>query len=235
MRSAACTIVVLTIVAPMAHAQVRLTTDTGSVVETSGSAQRILEPTRALVTFAVESRAATAAQATALNGPRVRRVLAALTASRPTPDSVLVIGVSVGPNENMSRGTVVDYQARAVVRLAITALDSLGRYLDVALSSGATEVVGVVFKSDSSEAAERTAMAEAYAEAYANARVLASAAGGSLGRLLRVTTGQGYRPFDSYDLEMSGIVSAARAVPIAAQGVTVSATVSAAWRFEPRP
>src|SRR5436190_1429605 len=122
-------LILLALAAPM-QAQVRLTSDTGSVVETSGQAQLTLPPTSAVVIFAAQSRAPTAAQATALNAPRVRRLLAALSASRPTPESVLVMGVSVGPNENLDRGTVVDYQARAVVKVVIRSLDSLGRYLD---------------------------------------------------------------------------------------------------------
>jgi uncharacterized protein YggE len=232
--TAGCALLHLLTAVPL-HAQLRVSGDSESVVETSGSAQLTLQPTSAVVTFAAQSRAPSAAQATALNAPRVRRLLAALTASRPTPDSVLVVGVSVGPNENMDRGTVVDYQARAVVKVVIRTLDSLGRYLDVGLSGGATEVVGVTFRSDSAEAAQRAALAQAYAHARDNAEALAVAAGGRLGRLLRVSTGGRASFAASYELSEINISSyRGSSVPVAAQGVTVSASVNAAWRFEAR-
>ena len=188
--------------------------------------------------MAAESHAASAAQAAALNAPRVRRLLASLAAIRPTPDSVLVTAISVGPNVN-ERGTLVDYQARAVVKLVVRTLDSLGRYLDVALSSGATEVVGIGFRSDSAEVVQRVAMQRAYAEARSNAEALAAAAGGTLGRLIRVSSGPDYGRFASAyaGLEEVSVPAFYRgaAVPVAAQGVTVSASVSAVWRFEPHP
>ena len=137
-RSALLIAIAIGVVSQPSAAQQSRSDDTGSVIETSGSAELTLQPTRAVITFAVESRALTAAQAASLNGPKTHKLLAALSRSRPAPDSVLVIAVSVGPNENQERGTVVNYQARAVLRLVVTALDSLGRYLDVALTNGAT-------------------------------------------------------------------------------------------------
>lgn len=235
-RSAVLLIVLATLVLPRrTHARQLAPADTGSVVQASGSAQLTLQPTRAVITFAVESRAVSAAQAASLNGPKTRRLLAALSAARPAPESVMVIGVSVGPNENEQRGTVVDYQARAMLRLVVTALDSLGRYLDIALASGATEVGDVSFRSDSADVASRRALARAYSQAYGKAQALAEAAGGSLGPLLRVATGPDYAFSGVSSLALSDFASyRSAAVPITAQGVTASASVSATWRFVER-
>jgi uncharacterized protein len=208
--------------------------DTGTVIQTSGSAQLTLQPTRAVITLAVESRAATAALAANLNGPKTRRLRGALAASRPPPDSVLVVGVSVGPNENQQRGTLVDYQARALLRLVVTGLDSLGHYLDVALTNGATEVSNVTFLSDSAEAAGHRALAQAYAKAYSKAQALAEAAGGTLGPLVRVSAGPDYAPYAYPRLFEEFDVSSRSAVPVAAQGVVVAASVIAVWRFVAR-
>ena len=215
----------------VSRAQVRSQSDTGSVVETTGYAQLTLQPTQAVILLAVDSRAATASQASALNAPRVRRLLAALLGTRPSPDSVLVIGLSVGPNENVGRGTLVDYGARALFRVVVRTLDSLGRYLDVALSNGATEVLAVTFKSDSSEAAQRDAMAQAYSHAHSNALALAAAAQCSLGRLLRVSTGPDYAGAFASSVDVA-LQASRSAVPVAAQGVTVTASVNAVWRLE---
>lgn len=206
--------------------------DTGSVIESSGSAELTLQPTRAVITFAVESRAVTAAQAANLNGPKTRKLLAVLTRSRPAPESVLVVAVSVGPNENQQRGTVVDYQARAVLRLVVTTLDSLGRYLDVALQNGATEVSDVSFTSDSAEAAERKALGLAYAQAYGRAQALAQAAGGSLGPLEHLSNGPEYIGYSRVNRLMQ--YESSGSVPVTAQGVIVTASVSGAWRFAPQ-
>ena len=222
-------------VTAQAHAQQSVVNDSAGTVETSGFAQLTLQPTRAVITFAVATRAVSAAQAASLNGPRTKRLLAALSASHPAPDSVLVIGVNVGPNENEENGTLVDYQARSVLRLVVTALDSLGRYLDIALTHGATEVSDVDYTSDSVEVAGQRALAQAYGAAYAKAKALAEAAGGNLGPLLRLSTGPEYgalrRDFASTN---AASYSGGFAVPVTAQGVSVSASVSAVWRFVPR-
>ena len=223
------------LLARQVHAQ-QVLSDTGTVIQTSGSAQLTLQPTRAVITFAVASRAATAALAASLNGPKTRKLRSALAATRPSPDSVLVIGISVGPNENEQRGTVVDYQARALLRLVVTTLDSLGRYLDVALTNGATEVRDVTFMSDSAEAAGHRALAQAYSKAYSKAQALAEAAGGTLGPLVRLSSGPDYSGYAGFaQFQEAFDFSASRlAVPVAAQGVVVTGSVSAVWRFVAR-
>ncbi len=214
-----------------AAAQVPVPADTGSTIQTTGSAQLTLQPTRAIITFGVASRAASAAAATAVNEPKVRRLLTALGASRPKPDSVLVVAVSVGPHEN-EHGTVVDYEASAEVRVVIVALDSLGRYLDVGLNGGATAVSDVAFQSDSAAAAQRRALGKAYEEALGHAQALAAAARGTLGRPQKVSTeGVGGEYFAAARMYERVVESA---IPMPPQGVTVSASVAAVWRFTPR-
>jgi uncharacterized protein len=214
--------------------QTRPLSDSGSVIEASGSAQVTLPPDRAVIRFAVDSRAPTAAQAAAINSPRVRRVVAALSALRSPQESVLVTGIGVGPNENYDRGTIVDYRATAIVRLVVRNLDSLGRYLEVALSNGATQVADVSFHSEQADSARRDALSRAYAQALASAQAVAHAAHGVLGPLLRVSTDREY-DFDYGALREEAAFSVSRqaTVPLAARDVMVSATITAVWRFTP--
>lgn len=214
-----------------AVAQVPAPADTGSTIQTTGSAQLTLQPTRAIITFGVASRAASAAAATAVNEPKVRRLLTALHASRPKPDSVLVVAVTVGPHEN-EHGTIVDYEASAEVRVVIVALDSLGRYLDVGLEGGATAVSDVSFQSDSAAGAQRRALGKAYEEALGRAQALAAAAGGTLGRLQTVSTERVGGEY--FAVARTYAPAAETGIPMTPQGVTVSASVAAVWRFTPR-
>jgi len=75
------------------------------------------------------------------------------------------------------------------------------------------------------------ALAVAVANARADAEALARAAGGSLGALIEMTTGEPQvRPVE---MAMARVAAAAPRTPIEAGQQTVEATVTARWLFVP--
>ena len=202
--------------------------DSSSVVVTSGSGEVTLSPDRAVIRLAVETRAPTAAEASASNGTRTKHLVDSLTAVHLPAESIQVVGVAVTANENFERGELLNYEASAVVRVTIRNLDRLGRILDVAFAAGATSLSQIEFESDRATAARRDALAKAFAEAKANAETLARAAAVSLGPLLRVSTDPESSPFRGYQLES---VTVSRGTSISPEDIVVRARVVTTWRL----
>jgi uncharacterized protein YggE len=119
------------------------------------------------------------------------------------------------------------------VRADVRRLDDVGKMIDAALAKGANEISSLQFYSSKADSVRRVALAAAVANARADAEVLARAAGGSLGTLLELSSGESpIRP--PQPLVMSRMVDA-KATPIESGDQTFSATVSARWQFVPRP
>ena len=223
----------LSLVAPPASphflsAQSPSALDSSSIVVTSGSGEVTLSPDRAVIRLAVETRAPTAAEASASNGTRTRHLVDSLTAVHLLAESIQVVGVAVSANENFERGELINYEASAVVRITVRDLDRLGRILDVAFAAGATSLSQIEFESDRATAARRDALAKAFAEAKANAEALARAAAVSLGPLLRVSTEPEASPFRGYQLQA---VTVSRGTSISPEDIVVHAGVVTTWRL----
>ncbi len=200
--------------------------DTGSLILTTGSGEVSLSPDRATIRLQVETRAPSAAQASRDNNATVRRVIDSLRAAPQSADSVLVVAVSVRPNQNYQSGTLVGYTASAIIRVNLHSLDRLGAVLDRALTSGATGVDRIEFHSDHESTARLQALAQAYRNARADAEVLAEAAGVRLGSLAQLSTEPQFGPVYGLTMNYSGIEGS---VPITPSDVRVTATVHAQW------
>lgn len=233
-RTGACHACLLVLFVSAAPGQEERTVDTSSVLRSVGHAQVTLPPDRAAIWLAIESRAPVASRAVALNARRARRVVAALHAVRHEQDSVLVTGITVGPNHDFSRGTIVDYGSTTTVRVVVRDLDSLSRFLEVAFASGATSVVDVSFLSERADSARGVALARAFARAEADARALADAAGAELGPVLRVSTDS--HDEQEFDPGLLYLNAPRRSLAmLTPQDVSVAATTMVTWRIRRRP
>jgi uncharacterized protein YggE len=112
-------------------------------------------------------------------------------------------------------------------------LDDNGRLNHTALGAGAPNLASLQYDLLDRAELERLALAEAVADARRQAEVMAQAAGGRLGELLDLGTQSGqYRPVFEQDASFRMAASAAP-TPISPGSVTVTATVTARWRFIP--
>jgi len=85
-------------------------------------------------------------------------------------------------NRRVSRGFV----ARNTIDVRVDAIDRVGEYLEIAVSSGATSVGGIRFDLKDRGSLEREALRLAVADARTKAEAAASGANGRLGRIIRV-------------------------------------------------
>src|SRR5688572_6450345 len=207
--------------ASSALAQSTAATNAPPMVETVGTGERRIPPDRASVMLVIESRAEGANAAAAANARAVQAVRDTL--ARTGLDSAVTtagyhVGINYEPQERDAPRRA-GYVARTVLRVRPPRIDQVGRVIDVGLASGATGVEGVSFESSRIEEARRGAMTDATTTARRDAEALASALGGSLGRLISVST---VGAMDSRRLNVSyGEVSAMRTTQVTPNEIVV--------------
>ena len=202
-------------------------------VVTTGTGAVTLAPQRAVVRIGVSSHAASAAEASAHNATLLRAVLDTLVRAGFPRESLQTLTFGVGPNYDYANGRkLIDYAASSAIRVSLNDLNRVGRVIDMALGAGATEVAGIDFDSDSTDAARHRALAQAFAKAHEDAKAVAAAAGGSLGRLLELTTQD--QDYSGYGMALaaSGPMLESQ-VPVLPRDVTVRVSVQARWAFVP--
>lgn len=205
-------------------------------VVTTGYGEARVVPDRATILVGVQSRAATAAVAGSDNARRQKAILDTLRALGIPERQLSTTNYSVSPemqyNPN-SAPKVTGYVVSNNVRVELTRLDDVGKVIDAALAKGANQISSLQLTSSKADSVRRAAMAIAVRNARADAEALASAAGGSLGPLLELSTNS--PPIRMFSQVMETAAPAmARATPIQAGEEAVSATVNARWVFLPR-
>lgn len=201
-------------------------------VVVTGHGQVTVIADQAVVMLAVESREASAAAAGAQNARRMAAVRAALVAAGIPADSITTSTYSVQPADEYDDGRVRQasgYEATNVVHVRTRRLDQVGRIIDVALGAGANRVEGVSFSASNTADARRRALAQAIAAARADAEAMAAAGGGTLGTLLELATSASSVDVSNARVAFRG--DAPMQTSINASDITVSAMVTARWRF----
>jgi uncharacterized protein YggE len=201
-------------------------------IVTTGTGEIRVTPDRATILIGVQSRAATAAAASADNARRQRAILDTLRAVGLGSDQLSTLNYNVNPDIQYNPANqppkVVGYTVTNTVRADVRRLDDVARIIDASLAKGANEISGLQFFSSKADSARRSAMEIAVANARSDAETLARAAGGTLGALLELSTSASGRPFQ----EMAGATAMARvATPIEPGQQSISASVSARWIF----
>jgi uncharacterized protein YggE len=203
---------------------------------TSGEAQVRVVPDRATIQIGVQTRAVTAAAASADNAKRQKAILDTLRALGLTSDQIATQNFSVYPETKYEPttgvGRVVGYNVSNVVRVELRRVDQVGSVIDAALAKGANQINSIQFSSSAAQEARRTAMADAVRDARADAEVLARAAGGTLGPLVELTSNAA--PIRPMFGEVAMAVAKDRVqTPIEPGEQTLTANVTVIWQFIP--
>lgn len=233
---------ILAAVAPVAAQQPQpLPGSQGPDIVTSATGEARVTPDRAHVMLGVQTRAATAAQAGGDNAAKTRAVIDAIK-KRGIPAGQIVTSEYTlypeydhrePPREAPQTPRVIGYVANNTVRVEVRQLDQVGAVIDAALAAGANMVNAIQFYASNVDAARRTALAEAVSRARADAEALASAAGGSLGPLLELSTqSPPVRPLYAAERLMRMDAAGAGAqTPIEPGQQTLTVWVGGRWAF----
>ena len=205
-------------------------------IVTSASAEVRVTPDRASISIGVQTRAATAADATAQNSRKQRAIIDAIRSKGIPAEQIGTSGFNVVPETQYDREgqrapRTTSYLVMNVVNVEVRRIDLVGPVIDAALAAGANQINSLSFSVAAPDSARRSALAQAVAKARADAEVMARAAGGSLGELIELSETDAYMPPPRPVIMARMEASQVDAVPIEPGQETVRATVHARWRF----
>jgi uncharacterized protein YggE len=201
-----------------------------------GHGETKVSPDRASIQISVQTRASTAAAASAENANKQQAVLSALRALGLTNDQLSTVNYNVYPEQQYEQGkepTITGYNVTNTILVEVRKLSQVGAVIDAALAHGANMINSLQFFSSNTEAARRSAIAQAIDKARADAEAAARAAHGSLGSLLEISV----NPFSApppRPMVMFKTANAAQAdTPINPGEDTISVDVNTRWKFIP--
>jgi len=205
-------------------------------ITATGHGEARIAPDRATVSIGVQTKAPTAAQASAENARKQRAVIDALKSLGITDQEISTVEYSVYPesaptttDERTPR--ILGYTVSNSVRVDVQHVDRLGAIIDAALGHGANAINSVDFSSSNEDEARRAALALAVQHARGDAEAMARGAGGRLGELVDLTSEAGARPIE-FGQRMA--IGAAAATPISPGSETVAVEVVGRWRYLPQ-
>ena len=203
-------------------------------IAVTGRGDISIVPDRAVLFATVVTNANSATVAGSENARIVAQAIERLRAAGATEKQITNGGYSLGQDyESGERRRPRGFVARNTLRIEVPQVANIGRMLDAALAGGASEIAPIQFIGPDMASARSQALRAAMLDARRDAEALADAAGGSLGKLLSITTGPSQPRFGSFEATGAVLASAAPTV-IRPNDVTVSAFASVRWEFVPK-
>ena len=226
----------LALTLPLTRAAGQQAPSTVPQVITAGRGEVDIKPDRVRMEFGVETRAASAAAASAENSRRQRAVLDTLLKLGVAQDQIQTANLQVTP-EMVYPGQgqppkVSGYVARNSVRVEVLKLEQAGMLVDAALAKGATNVMGLRFYSSRAAEARREALVRAVKAARLDAEAMATAAGYQLGALIEISSGgpsDGPVPMAMDMVRSARMSESAEPTPVNPGELKVVETVSVRW------
>lgn len=217
-------------------ADMRQETPERAWIEVSGTGSVEVPPDRARISFAMETRATAASDASGQNADAMDAVLTALRGGNFDGLTLETSGYALQPeyatsNDQRTR-EIIAYTAMNVVHATVADVEAVGRVVDTAIGAGANRVAGISFFASDTDAAREEALALAVRTARSEAEVIAESLGYRLGPPLEIHGGAQRptpRPFQG---EMMA-ASRARDTPIEAGEQTVTANVTVRFALGP--
>ena len=165
-----------------------------------GEGQATVAPDLALLSLSVMREAKTAREALDANNDAMAAVIAAMKAASIAERDLQTSGIQISPRYNYTNkpdGTqtaeLIGYQVTNTLAVRVRDVSKTGEVLDKAVSLGVNQGGGITFTNDNPSKTITEARKLAVADAIDKAKVLAEAAGVSLGRVVEITD-QSYAP-----------------------------------------
>jgi uncharacterized protein len=147
------------------------------------------QPDTAIITVSVVTQNRQAISAQQDNAAKTDAVVRALRAAAGSGAEVKTSGYSLQPQRVYKENqppTISGYEARNSVTVTLSDLTKVGSVIDAAAQAGANDVAGIAFTLREDRQARDRALSEATKEAVSKARVIASALGGRVVRIVEV-------------------------------------------------
>lgn len=201
-------------------------------INASGEGKREVAPDKATIVLGVETRSKTPASAASANADRSTRIRAALARAGVAEKDISTARYSLHFEQGRTPADT-QYVAVNMVTVVTQKLDMVGRLIDTGLGAGANNINSLFYDLTDRTAAEAGALGDAVADAKRQAEIMATAAGGRLGDLIELgTSAPRYQPYADVGVAYRMAAQAAP-TPVSPGNVTVTASVTARWRFLP--
>jgi uncharacterized protein YggE len=197
----------------------------------SGVGEVAAAPDMATISLGVTTEGMEAADAMRRNSEAMTAVLAAVAAAGVAERDVQTSSLSLSPRwepprPNETAPRVSGFVASNMVTVAVRDLGALGGVLDAVLDEGANTLHGLSFGVADDAELKDAARRAAVADATRKARVLAEAAGVTLGPVTEIVEGGGFGgPIANARMEMA----MDGAPPVAPGELSLQATVTMTW------
>ena len=203
-------------------------------ISVTGEGEATVAPDMAVVSLAVSAKGKELGPARDDVNTRTSSVLARLRELGVADADLQAPDVEIHPEHDYRRDAqkLIGYRVSRSVTARVRALDTLGGVLDAISAAGANEVHGARMTASDPSAAEHAALAAAVEAARASAEAIASAAGATLGDVIRVEEAE------RVDMPRGAMRMAAMAEPadvpteVAAGDLTVRRAVRARFAIE---
>jgi len=229
----AIAIPVATLAAPMDPANA--TEQAARTIVVSGNGEASVAPDEAILDFAIETHAQTAAEAAKRNAALATKVMDALKSRLAGTGQISTGGYSLNPDYRQHPGddnaTIVGYTAQNSIRVETATLDLVGPLIDSAIAAGANRINYLSFTVKNNVKARSQAITAAAHDAQSQAQALAAALGVKLGSVLKASTEAEVRPVPMMRAMAVGM-AANVSTPIEAGQVTVPASVTLTYAIE---
>jgi uncharacterized protein YggE len=197
---------------------------------------------RAYVNFSIETRNASASEAGRMNSQRTVTLIDALKNAGVAQSDIVTSGYSVEQDyesDGKRSPRPVGFVVRNSIRVTLAKVENVGRIIDAGLAGGAMQVSVLQLGPADTNDARRRALALAVEAARRDAEAMATAAGGSLGRLIQLTSytapTQMARELAYNQIVVTGAATGGYngPTPFSAREITISATAQGRWEFIP--
>ena len=201
-------------------------------VTASAEAVITAEPDQAEIDIGVVTQAKNAPDAARENADKLARVMAEVKKLLGKGDEVKTASYSLSPNYRYPQGgkpEITGYTATNILRIKTSSLPNVGKFIDVAMQSGANNINRLIFTLKDEQSTQLQALRLAAQKAKAKADEMAAALGLKIVRVLSITEGErGVRPIPMPQLRSVQMEAAAPPTPVEAGTIEVrsSATVT---------
>ncbi len=181
-------------------------------------------PDTAIITVSVVTQNKNALNAQQENATKSEAVVRALKTVAGPGSEVKTSGYSLQPQrvyrENQPP-TITGYEARNTVTVTLSDLTKVGAIIDTTAQAGANDISGISFTLKNDRPARDQALVQATQEAMGKARVIATALGGRVTRIVEVQEEGFVRPLPIYDkMEVSRMAAAQTPIEVGTLDVT---------------
>ncbi|HVN87034.1 MAG TPA: SIMPL domain-containing protein [Candidatus Binatia bacterium] len=207
-------------------------------IAVSGQGEVKAAPDTVLVSFAVETSAAHAGDATAENAKRSAAVSAAIKALLDAKDTLTTSRYGLEPRyENPKPGElreprIIGYVARNEVQVESHKIDAVGALIDAATGAGANRISSLQFSLSQRAEAQRAALEKAGSDARAQAESVAKGLGVRLKGVVSAATSAAPVPVPRFFEARAMAAEARPATPIEPGEVSVNVTLQVTYEIE---